>query len=163
LLKEFFESKLLSSQLVVAYLWGMPLPPQYFSAIKYCSDSLATGCFTGWRLFKKGYYPEWLKKEREISLVSNPISWQQDTNWIAPANHIGSVLFDFDKLRAHTQEAQIHQGIVWTNKPKIPFGFLYNPKNYHAGDINMFYGDIQKNICTRIQAFIRNKDIKKPQ
>ncbi|MBU6158901.1 MAG: DUF3089 domain-containing protein [Bacteroidetes bacterium] len=163
LLKEFFESKLLTSQLVVAYLWGMPLPPHYFSAIKYCSDSLATGCFTGWRLFKKGYYPDWVKKEKEISLVSNPITWQQDTNWIAPVHHVGSVLYDFQKLRANTQEAQIHHGIVWTNKPKVPFGFLYNPKNYHAGDINMFYGDIRKNIRARIKAFNRNKGIKKPQ
>lgn len=163
LLKEFFESKPLSSQLVVAYLWGMPLPPHYFSALSFCDDSLQTGCFTGWRLFKKGFYPEWVKKEGEINLVSNPITWKQDTSWIAPVHHVGAVLFDFQQLRSNTQEAQIHRGIVWTNKPRLPFGFLYNPKNYHAGDINMFYGDIRKNIHSRIQSFIQNNNIKKPQ
>ena len=54
LLKEFFEDKPLKSKLVVAYIIGMAIPKNYFSSLGPCKDSTQTGCFVGWRTYKKG-------------------------------------------------------------------------------------------------------------
>jgi hypothetical protein len=153
LLKEYFENKPLSNQLVVAYLWGMPIPPNYFNQLPLCTDSTKTNCFVGWRLFKMGYIPSFIKKEKYVSLAVNPLSWKSDSTYVGRSNHKGAVLFNFNKVYAHTQGARIHKGIVWIDRPKFPFSFLYRKKNYHAGDINLFYLDIRKNVQERIDHF----------
>ena len=52
LLKEFFEGKPLEKQLVCAYIIGLPVFTDYFSELKPCEDSTATGCFVSWRTFR---------------------------------------------------------------------------------------------------------------
>jgi hypothetical protein len=158
LLKEFFEEKPLSNYLVVAYLWGMPIPPHYFSALSLCRDSAQTGCFAGWRLYKQGYIPSIVRREKYISLSVNPISWKPDSIYVKRSSHLGAVLFNFNKVYSKTQGARIHKGVVWIDKPKFPFSFLYTQRNYHAGDINLFYIDIRKNINQRIRQYFSTKE-----
>lgn len=55
LLREYFEGKNLFNRLVCAYLPGMPVPDEYYTALPVCKDSLTTGCYCSWRSFKKGY------------------------------------------------------------------------------------------------------------
>ena len=153
LLKEFFENKSLSAQLVVAYLWGMPLPPGYFNTLVLCNDSAQTGCYAGWRLFKKGYIPQWIHKETFTSLAVNPISWKSDSVYMSRKKHKGAVLFQFNKIYKKTQGAGIHKGVVWIDRPRFAFSFLYTRRNYHAGDINLFYLDIRENIRERIKSY----------
>jgi hypothetical protein len=156
-LKDFFEDKPLYAQLVVAYLWGMPLPPHYFATIPLCNDSTQNGCFAGWRLFRKGYLPKWIKKEKFNSLVVNPISWKADSVYISRYKHKGAVLFHFNKIYKKTQGAKIHRGVAWIDRPKFPFSFLYTRKNYHPGDINLFYLDIRENIKQRINHYLTDQ------
>jgi hypothetical protein len=153
LLKEFFEDKPLRKQLVAAYLWGMPLPPSYFTYISMCNDSMQTDCLVGWRLFKKGYIPKKIRKEKFTSLVVNPLTWQSSQQYADPKNHKGAVLLQFNKVYTKTQGAMIQKGVLWIDKPKFPFSFLYTRRNYHAGDINLFYIDIRENILQRIKSF----------
>jgi hypothetical protein len=75
LLKEFFENKPLQSQLVVAYILGMSLARDYFQNLPPCRDSTQTGCLISWRTFKKGYEPEFVKKEHGSAWVTNPLTW----------------------------------------------------------------------------------------
>jgi hypothetical protein len=157
LLKDYFEDKLIYSRLVVAYLWGMPLPPGYFAMLPFCNDSTQIGCYAGWRLFRKGYIPKWIGKETFVSQTVNPINWKSDSVYISREIHKGAVLFQFNKIYKKTQGAIIHKGVVWIDRPKFPFSFLYTRKNYHAGDINLFYVDIRENIKTRIKNFIINQ------
>ena len=76
LLKEFFENKALQKQLVCAYIIGMPIPENYFSNIKPCKDSLATGCFVSWRTFKNGTpQSKLIASEQVKAIVINPLTW----------------------------------------------------------------------------------------
>jgi hypothetical protein len=43
--------------------------------------------------------------------------------------------------------------LLFVKKPKFPWGFLYFTKNYHIGDINLFYINIRENVRQRIGAF----------
>jgi Protein of unknown function (DUF3089) len=153
LLKEFFEDKPLKNKLVVAYLAGWPVPKDYFSSLKICADSLQTGCICSWRTFRKGYIPYYFKNEKGNSFVTNPLDWSTSDEYTPRKLNKGSVLIRFNKVFLHTTDAQINSGLLWVKKPRFPWGFLYFRKNYHPGDINLFYLNIRENTGQRIVAF----------
>ena len=153
LIKDFFEGKPLQHQLICAYLIGLPVPQNYFFLLKPCKDSSATGCFVGWRTLKKGYLPGYVKKETEPAYVTNPLLWTSDTLFADKGLNKGAVLWKFNKLFYHTNGAQVHKNVLWIPKPRFPFSFLLNIKNFHPGDINLFYLNIRENVKTRITAF----------
>jgi hypothetical protein len=136
LLKEFFENNLLQNQLVCAYIIGMPVPDNYFSWLKPCTDSLATGCFVSWRTFKSGSTePDFIAEEKFKSVVINPLSWTNETNLVLSTFNKGGVLKNFNKIVPRVVNAQIHNNILWSSKPNVPGKIFYTQKNYHIGDI----------------------------
>ena len=153
LLKDYFENKPLQKQLVAAYIIGMTIPKNSFSSLKMCEDSLQTGCVCGWRTFRKGYKAPYVKAEKEFSLVTNPITWKTDSEYAHKKMNSGSVLLKFNKIYKRTTDAQIYEGVVWVNRPKFPWSFLYSTKNYHVGDINLYYLNIRANVGQRIKKF----------
>ncbi|MBI2730377.1 MAG: DUF3089 domain-containing protein [Sphingobacteriales bacterium] len=153
LLKEFFEGKPLQKKLVIAYLIGLPVSQTCFTDLSPCKDSLAVGCFVSWRTLKKGYLPDYIKKETTSSYVINPLTWTSDTLFARKDLNTGAILWKFNKLIPHTSGGQIHENVLWIPKPKFPFSFLVSVKNFHAGDINLFYLNIRQNLKTRIQAY----------
>lgn len=154
ILKEYFEGKYLQNLLVCAYLIGMPVDKHYFTRIPSCKDSLSTGCIISWRTFKRNYVDTvYVSKEKYESVVINPLTWTQDTLY-APVNlNIGGVLKNFNKVKKGIVDAQIHQNILWTSKPKFFGNFFLKTGNYHIGDINLFYSNIRQNIKTRIYIY----------
>ena len=161
LLKEFFDASKdsvqapLRSRLVAAYILGWPVPKEYFTSLKMCVDSLQTGCLCSWRTVRKNHVPYYLKNEKGNSFVTNPLTWATDSVYAAKKMNSGSVLFKFNKLYKYTTDAQINNGLLWVKKPKFPWSFLYFTKNYHAGDINLFYVNIRENVERRIDHFLK--------
>lgn len=154
LLKEFFENKPLQKQFVCAYLIGMVIPKEYFTqTIPACVDSSSTGCFVAWRTFRKNYTPDFVKSEKTASWVTNPISWQLNNIEIPRIKNKGAILYNFNKVIPKPNGAKIQEGILWVEKPRFPGGLFYFSKNYHAGDINLFYLNIRENIKERIEEF----------
>lgn len=152
LLKEFFDGTTLGNRLVVAYIPGMNIPQNIFTSLQPCTDSLQTGCFCGWRTYKKGYEPLVAVPYRE-SYVTNPLTWTTDETYAPALLNQGGVLRDFDKIHIHVTDAQVHNNFLWVKKPKFRGSLLYRSKNYHIGDINLFYLNIRSNIQTRIRLF----------
>lgn len=157
LLKDYFDNKPLQKQLVVAYVVGMSIPKESFMALKMCSDSLQTGCICGWRTFKKNYIPSYIKKLNGNSFVTNPLSWKTDGEYASRKLNTGSVLFKFNKIYKNTTDAKINRDVLWVKKPRFPWSFLYLSRNYHAGDINLFYMNLKQNTGTRISSFLAKK------
>jgi len=153
LLKDYFENKPLQKQLVAAYLVGMGIPKNYFSSLKMCEDPTQAGCFCGWRTFRKGFKPNYVEAEKGNSFVTNPITWKTDNDYAPRKMNTGSVLFKFNKLYKKTTDAQIHENVIWVTKPKFPWSFLYSAKNYHIGDINLYYMNMRENIEQRIKSY----------
>ena len=160
LLKDYFENKPLQEKLVAAYIVGMVIPQKTFSSLQMCGDSLQTGCICGWRTFRKGYKAPYVEAEKDFSLVTNPITWKTDSTYASKKMNTGSVLYKFNKLYKRTADAQIHEGIIWASRPKFPWSFLYSTKNYHVGDINLYYINIRENIGQRIKTYFRNHSLK---
>jgi hypothetical protein len=128
LLKEYFEKTVLKNKLVAAYIIGWPVPKEYFSSLKMCEDSIQTGCICSWRTLKKNFVPYYLKKENGNAYVTNPLTWT-------------------------TTDAQISNGFLYVKKPKFPGSFLYLTRNYHIGDINLYYINLRENVSRRIAMF----------
>lgn len=150
LLKEYFENKPLQKQLVAAYLVGMAIPKDFFSSLEMCEDPAQTGCFCGWRTFRKGFKPPYVIAEKEFSVVTNPVTWKTDNEYASRKLNKGSVLFKFNKVYKKTTDAQINEGVIWVKRPRFPWSFLYSTKNYHIGDINLYYMNVRENVEQRI-------------
>lgn len=157
LLKEFFDGKPLKNKLVAAYIIGMYIPQNTFAELGPCKDSLQTGCFVAWRSFKKGFEADYVKAETTRSFVTNPLTWTNCNDYAPRELNLGAVLTKFNKIRPHAADAQIHEGILWLNRPHFPGSFLLQMKNYHIGDINLFYLNIRENVHARISAFNKNQ------
>ena len=155
LIKEYFEYKPLQQQLVVAYIAGMAIPKDFFTSMKMCEDPSQVGCLCGWRTFRKGFLPSYVEKENGGSLVTNPITWKTDTIYAPRKSNAGSVLFKFNKVYKRTTDAQVVNGVIWVGRPKFPWSFLYSAKNYHVGDINLYYMNVKQNTGQRIAAYFK--------
>lgn len=153
LLKEFFDEKNLKNRLVIAYLLGMPIKKDEYTSIPPCATPEQTGCFCSWRTFKKDYRPRGLFPMGENIAVTNPLSWTNQTEWVNREKHKGFVLMDFKASEPHKIDAQVYNGILWITKPRFKWSFLYRSKNYHVGDFNLFYLNIQEDAKRRIGLF----------
>lgn len=153
LLKDYFEGKTLYNKLVVAYIAGWPVPKDYFTSLRVCTDSLQTGCVCSWRTFRKGYVPEFLANENGNSYVTNPLNWMSDETYASKQLNKGSVLTKFNKIYKQTTDAQASNGFLYVKKPVFPWSFLYFTRNYHIGDINLFYLNIREDVRRRIGLF----------
>lgn len=153
LLKEFFDGKPLQKKLVAAYVIGMFMPEDEFSELKPCKDSLQTGCIIGWRSFKKDYEADYVTVEKQKCIVTNPLTWTNGNEYAPKDLNLGGVLTKFNKLSAHVADAQIHENILWLNKPHFTGSFFFRTKNYHIGDINLFYMNVRENVHARIAAY----------
>jgi hypothetical protein len=159
LLKEFFDGKELQKKLVCAYVIGFPVEINCFQSIPVCKDSSETGCFVSWRTFKSGYVPDYVLKEKNQSIVVNPLSWRTDNEYIGMDRNLGGVLYNFQKITPHVVDAKINGNILWSCKPDI-FGKIFiRNKNFHIGDINLFYVNIRENVkCRVINYLMKNNN-----
>ncbi|MEY4629850.1 MAG: hypothetical protein RLZZ595_2176 [Bacteroidota bacterium] len=158
LLKEFFDQQPLSKQLVCGYLVGMGVKKDEYVNIPVCNDGNSTGCFVSWRTFRSDYNDGWAKRSDTGIAVVNPISWTTTTEVADRWKQQGTVLYNMNKVYQNTQSAQVEGSALWVSHPKFPGSFLYRSKNFHAGDINLFYVDIRKDVSRRIDAFLAKKN-----
>ena len=157
LLTDYFDTTALRSQLVVAYLVGMPIPYSSFKNISVCETPDQTGCFCSWQSWQKGYYPRKHHSENNFA-VTNPLIWTTGTDYADKSLNEGTVLKKFHKgLKKHITDAQVHQGILWINKPKFFGSFFIRFKNYHVADFNLFYASVRINAMHRVATFLKKK------
>ena len=153
LLKDYFEGKNLKNRLVVAYVIGWPVPKDYFTGLQPCADSLQTGCFNSWRTLNRGFVPWYLRDENGNAHVTNPLTWTTNGDYAPRSMNKGSILKNFNRIYPHTTDAWIENGFLYARHPKFPWSFLFLRRNYHIGDINLFYVNIREDVRRRIGYF----------
>jgi hypothetical protein len=160
LLQDFFDGKPLQKQLVCAYIVGWQIKPDDFKNIPVGETPDATGCFVGWRSYKKGEMDFIVKNERGGSVCVNPISWMTTTDETKPEQHKGAVGKDMSKIVRGVITASIEpeHKILWVDAPaKIKDKIGDKLKNYHVADYNLFWLDIRENALLRVKAFLIKK------
>jgi hypothetical protein len=155
LLKEFFDGKPLMNQLVAAYLVGMPVYDSLFTVLKPCKDSGETGCYVTWRTFARNYFPPGYKRPVTEAVCTNPLTWTTDSSYAPAGLNKGGILKNFNKVIPGLSDAQVLDGVVRISKPHFPGSFLFNLKNYHIVDYNLFYVNIRENALLRKKMFLQ--------
>ena len=69
----------------------------------------------------------------------------------------GAVLFKFNKPRPDAVSARIHGNILLTSKPHFFGSMFFTNKNYHIGDINLFWKNIRDNVDERVETFCKER------
>jgi len=156
LVKEFFDSTELESQLIAAYLPGVGIEPLYFNSLNPLETPEATGGYVSWNTYKSGKLPKRYQSYYEGRVTSNPITWndQQQTTF---ENHKGLLYYN-KEIYPESITVEMIDGMIWASLPKVPKRFFMSfIKNYHAFDINLFWKDISENaVLRRDQWLARN-------
>jgi hypothetical protein len=146
LLRNEFDKEL-QDRLVIAYLVGMPVVADL--PIPLCEDPLQTGCFVSWRTFHKSV--ETSSNDPAIVGVVNPLSWNISTVEIPAEDNPGAVVFESGEVLPGLIGAQIQDGIIIADRPKFKGSWLIRTKDYHRGDINLYYLSIRENLQARLE------------
>ena len=154
LLQEFFDGQALQEQLVVAYIVGIPVLSSAFESLEPCQDSTATGCYIAWRTYKRGYEP---KQTATDIVVTNPLNWTLTEDYASAEENKGAVLRPFEEIIPAASDAQVYGPVLWASKPKFPGSWLLLGKNYHPGDMNIYYMNIRENVALRSDIFLNGE------
>lgn len=155
LLRDMVEGTPLQPQLVAAYLVGWPVKEDFFKQLKPCQTPEETGCYCTWRTWNRDFA---LKKNfpRDGVVCTNPLTWTTTDGQYAPkSQNLGGVVVPFCAIHPQIVDAEVHEGILLASKPKFPGSFFFRRKNYHIGDLNLYYMNVRENARVRAEAFLR--------
>jgi hypothetical protein len=154
LIREMVEGKALESQLVAAYIVGWPVKNGAFKSLQPCITPEQTDCFCSWRTWERNYG---LKNAFETDVVcTNPLSWTTSENtYAAKSLNLGGVIRPFEKIYPQVTDAEVYKGILLARKPKFKGSILFRRKNYHIGDLNLYYLNVRQNAAERTKAYLR--------
>ncbi len=156
ILKEFFDDKPLQKRLIAAYIPGIRVKEKEFKTIQLMTFPSEIGGFISWNTFKKNNFPKKDKNWYKGSVTTNPITW--DTSKRTTLNEHKGFLYTNGKLYKKALKIEITDGLVWGTNPKFPMRlFMSFLKNYHAGDINLFWQNIRENSLLRTNTWLKNR------
>lgn len=154
LLRDRVEGTPLQQQLVAAYLLGWPVRKDFFKTLQPCQSPDDTACFCTWRTWERRYGR---RKAFETDVVcTNPLLWTTVEGKRASADaNLGGVVQPFCAVRPNITDAEVYRGVLLARKPKFPGSFLLVRKNYHIGDLNLYYMNVRENAQTRVKSFLK--------
>jgi hypothetical protein len=152
LLRDMIENTPLEQRLVAAYLIGWPVKTGFYQHLKPCKTPDETGCFCTWRTWERNFG---LKHAFENDVIcTNPVLWTIEEGQYAPkSQHRGAILRKFGVVYPNLCDAEVYKGILLCSKPKFPGSFFFRRKNYHIGDLNLYYFNVRENAIERVRAF----------
>lgn len=155
LLNDFFDGKELQKQLIAAYIPGIGVKSNRFSKIQTMTRPNQTGGFVSWNTFKRKHYPKKDKDWYKGSVTTNPITWDSQRK-TSLEEHKG-FLYSNGKMYSKALRIEVTDGLIWSSNPKFPLRFFMSfLKNYHVGDINLFWQDIRENALLRVASYFKN-------
>ena len=156
LLRDKIENTPLEKQLVAAYLVGWPVREDFFRKIKPCQTPKATDCYCTWRTWERKFA---LKHSYDKAVVcTNPLTWTTTPGEYAPRSlNRGAVLRTFCVTYPNLCDAEVYDGILLCTKPKFPGSIFFRRKNYHIGDLNLYYFNVRENAEMRVKAYLNDE------
>ncbi|TAE38680.1 MAG: DUF3089 domain-containing protein [Runella slithyformis] len=157
LLKDFFDGQPLQKKLVFAYLIGdiagVPVQPSEFAHIKPATTPESVGGFAAWHTYARGFFPDKYElKKFKTSVCTNPLTWKLDQEYAPRELNKGGVALKF-KMKPALVDAQVHQGLLWINRPHIAGSALIKTKVWHVADVNFFWQNMRENVALRLETY----------
>jgi len=151
LIKEMVDNSSLQNKVVMIYLLGMPVKKREFQTIRACDDDSTNYCFQSWRTYKKGYVGPYTDLRDTTIQVTNPVDIYAKKDWAGLKKKKTAILWKYNSGYEKTHDSKIMGNMLWITRPKFRGGLVgIFIKNYHAGDFNLFYGDVKLDIKRRL-------------
>lgn len=154
LIRDMIEGTPLESQLVAAYIVGWPVKKNFYKSFKPCESPEQTDCFCSWRTWERHFG---LRRafERDV-WCTNPLLWTTaEREYADKTLNLGGVIRPFEKIYPQITDAEVNKGILLARKPKFKGSILFRRKNYHVGDLNLYYLNVRENAQARAKAFLK--------
>jgi hypothetical protein len=156
LLKEYFDEKPLSQQLVVAYLPGISIERDYYNELPLLKEPGLTNGYVVWNTFKRKVSEEKYTMWYKGSMCINPVTW--DKTEVAKRKQHRGFLFWNNKMYRKRFSTHLIDGAVWISTPRFPYFFMsFKMDDYHLGDVNLFWQDIRDNSKLRLENWHQQK------
>ena len=156
LLKDFFDNKPLQKQLIAAYVIGTGIRKDEYKAIHEMTAPDEIGGFVSWNTYKRNKLPKRYKNWYKGKVASNPITWN-DKKHTKREDHKG-FLYSNGKIYDKALKLEVIDGMIWTTLPRFPLRiFILFKQNYHIGDVNLFWKDIQENAELRTKSWFEKQ------
>jgi hypothetical protein len=152
ILKEFFDTTALRKKLVAAYPIGYRIVKDSLKNIPLGSSSIQTGCFITWNTVSWTGLNRKKEKYFKGSCV-NPLSWNQDTDYVSKEHNTGSIARSF-QLIPGAVGAACHDGALWISNPPAGNGYFALGGSYHIFDYSLFYMNLRANVAQRVKAYM---------
>ena len=151
LVKEMVDRHALGNRIIYMYLLGMPVKKAEFQEIQMCKDDSSGYCLFSWRTYRKEYEDNYTSKSRNSIAVTNPVNINDTTSWSKRSMKKEAILWKYNIAYEKTHDTRIMGDMLWITQPRFKGGIVgLFLKNYHAGDFNLFYGDIRSDIKRRL-------------
>jgi len=85
------------------------------------------------------------------------LTWRIDSLYAGNNCNEGGVLKNIHHLYPGICDVQVHEGMLWINKPVFRGSNLFDWKIYHVLDYGLFYMNIRKNVEQRCTAYLSGK------
>lgn len=161
ILRDFFDGKPLQSQLVAAYLPGNGFEKDVFKNIPFMEKPDQIGGFVSWNTFKRKIDQRnytWCKGKAVI----NPVTW--DTTAVAKRALHKGFLFSNGKMYKKSFTTHMTNDIIWISLPHFPYRYVsFGMKQYHVGDVNLFWEDIRENSLLRTRVYLEERKKRFPK
>ncbi len=154
LIKEMIEGTPLESQLVAAYIVGWPVKAGFYKTLKPCQSPEQTDCFCSWRTWERN---SGLRRASQPDVIcTNPLNWTTTEKVYADKSlNRGGVIRPFARIYPQVADAEVCKGFLLARKPKFKGSILFQRKNYHVGDLNLYYLNVRENAQARTKAYLR--------
>ncbi|MFN7279066.1 MAG: DUF3089 domain-containing protein [bacterium] len=156
LVKEMMDGHELGNKIIYMYLIGMPVKKREFKEIRPCESDSSNNCFYSWRTFRKGYTNDYTNINETSIHVTNPVDINNSSGWTGPSLKREAILWKFNVAYKNAHSTRVMGDMLWISRPRFKGGIVgVFIKNYHAGDINLFYGDIRNDIRKRLKIVLQ--------
>jgi len=88
------------------------------------------------------------------STCTNPLTWTTDSNYVSEKCNKGGILKNFRHVIPNISDGQVKDGVLRINKPHFFLSPLFDYKNYHIVDYNLFYMNIRENAQLRVKEYL---------
>ena len=95
-------------------------------------------------------------------VCTNPLTWSlTEKEYAKKSINSGAVIRPFNTLRPSVTDAEVYKGILLAAKPQFPGSVLLVRKNYHIGDLNLYYLNVRENAQVRAKTYLKANSVGK--
>lgn len=156
LIHDQIEGQAMEKQLVAAYIVGWPVKADYFKQFKPCESPDQTDCYCTWRTWERKFGKNKFAAINSNVVCTNPLTWSTKNGSYAPKSaNVGAVVRPFCAIYPNLTDAEVLNGFLLCTKPKFPGSIFFRTKNYHPGDLNLYYMNVRQNVQARTEAYLK--------